>query len=415
MSSHRKPPKKKWCQTRLTFAAVQKPASPSNRALGCFSQFNVVSTPLDGNCMYSALIDQLRIPNLSAHQLRLDIVKYLQNHPDIVKNVDFKTEDEMTFDQYVTNMSQDGVWGDGIVLEVAVRMFSRAILIHHTDGNVIKLSAPEISENANPITLGFIPASGTGAGNHYISLHPHENLSQSLPDDPLATDNTHDVSFETNETSSECVPGAMPSDCPRSLDIGDYMNKTSSLPDDLKLDLLLKCWEPPDTYDLKFDATSKRVFRRPWLELYRPWIAYSKSQKGALCRYCVLFPQPVTRGLQGAFIVRPFTNYKDFHDTARSHMNCEWHKASHEAATNFIDTVSGKSVPVNQQISSHEATMIDANRQKLKPIVSSIIFCGTHDIALRGKNITCFYGVIIIIPECQKSGVRIPMGKKKFV
>ena len=164
------------------------------------------------------------------------------------------------------------------------------------------------------------------------------------------------------------------------------MSKTMPLEDDLKLSLLQKCWEPPDTYNFKFDATGKRVFRCPWLEQYKPWLAYSKSQKGAVCRYCVLFPQPVTRGLQGAFIVKPFTNYKDFHDSARSHANCEWHKASHEAATNFINTVTGKTLPVSQQVNVHEAAAIAANREKLEPIVSSVVFCATHDIALRGKT-----------------------------
>ena len=85
---------------------------------------------------------------------------------------------------------------------------------------------------------------------------------------------------------------------------------------------------------------------------------------GALCRYCVLFPQPVTRGLQGAFIVKPFTNYKDFHESAKSHANCEWHKASYEAATNFMNTVTGKALPVDQQLNYHEAAVIEANREK---------------------------------------------------
>lgn len=45
--------------------------------------------PADGNCMFSAVAHQLgpRISESSektAHQVRLEIVEYLRNHPDIV-------------------------------------------------------------------------------------------------------------------------------------------------------------------------------------------------------------------------------------------------------------------------------------------------------------------------------------------
>jgi len=241
------------------------------------------------------------------------------------------------------------VCGDGIVLEVVVKMFNRPVCVHESDGNIIKLSAPSLLTNAKPITLGFISASGTGTVNHYISLRSRDDepLNEDRGEFGIADDD-HSSCSKTETTAESVV-------VTKSSDIGDYMSNTVPLQEDLKLDLLQKCWEPPDTYNFKFDATSKRVFRRPWLEQYKPWLAYSKSQKGAVCRYCVLFPQPVSCGLQGAFIVKPFTNYKDFHDSARSHANCEWHRASHEAATNFINTVTGKSLPISQQVNAHEA------------------------------------------------------------
>ena len=160
------------------------------------------------------------------------------------------------------------------------------------------------------------------------------------------------------------------------------------IPDDLKLKLLQNCWTPTPTYDFKSAkiGSGNRSFQYKWLVQYAPWLAYSHSQPGALCRYCVLFSQKVTRGLQGAFIVNPLTNYKDFHGAATRHANCAWHKASQCDATNFIATMTRKCTLVDQQLHTEQSRIVDENRKKLYPIVSSIVYCGTHDIPLRGKT-----------------------------
>ena len=94
-------------------------------------------------------------------------------------------------------------------------------------------------------------------------------------------------------------------------DIGLYVRSSTTLNDTKKLDLLTNCYEPSETYDFKADATgpSQRCFRLAWLSTYSPWLSYSKHLKGALCKHCVLFPQPVGRGVQGSFIVTPFNKY----------------------------------------------------------------------------------------------------------
>lgn len=96
-------------------------------------------------------------------------------------------------------------------------------------------------------------------------------------------------------------------------DLGDFLGKGkhTGISDCLKLRLLTNPWSPNVTYDFKKDVTSdKRTFRYQWLADYAPWLAYSATLKGALCRFCVIFPPNVHRGTQGSFIVRAFTNYK---------------------------------------------------------------------------------------------------------
>jgi len=59
--------------------------------------------------------------------------------------------------------------------------------------------------------------------------------------------------------------------------------------------------------------------------------------KGAFCRICVLFKLSIHRGVQGGFIIRPFTKYKDFHASSRIHLSSNWHTESMSRAKDFMD------------------------------------------------------------------------------
>lgn len=168
------------------------------------------------------------------------------------------------------------------------------------------------------------------------------------------------------------------------LDIGGYIGK--NVPDALKYKFLNNTYEPSEIYDFKGDSEGARCFRHPWFSQYKPWLAYSPCQKRALCKHCVLFPQPASRGVQGAFIVRPFTKYKDFHEAARNHVASAWHRQAALSASNFLAVRKNPEFSVVCQIDMSVRKSIEENRKKLIPILSSIIFCATHDIALRGKT-----------------------------
>ena len=46
----------------------------------------------------------------------------------------------------------------------------------------------------------------------------------------------------------------------------------------------------------------------------------------------------------------------------------------------------GNKLNILEQTNSGLRKQIEYNRQKLKPIISSILFCTTHDLSLRGKT-----------------------------
>ncbi|XP_070158028.1 zinc finger MYM-type protein 1-like [Polyergus mexicanus] len=94
------------------------------------------------------------------------------------------------------------------------------------------------------------------------------------------------------------------------------------------------------------------------------------------------FPHGTLR-LQGGFIIRSFSKYNNFHESARNHAQSEWHKQAVAEAVSLIAIKEKKKLSIVNAIS--RADIIVKNREKLGSIVRTIVFCGTHDLALRGK------------------------------
>ena len=90
----------------------------------------------------------------------------------------------------------------------------------------------------------------------------------------------------------------------------------------------------------------------------------------------------------GSYKKTPFDKFKKFDDAAKSHKTSSWHKGAVEQAQNFLSTVKNPELRIINQMDTAMNEVIEKNRQKLSPILSSIIFCGTHDLAIRGKEFT---------------------------
>lgn len=169
-------------------------------------------------------------------------------------------------------------------------------------------------------------------------------------------------------------------------DIGHFIQNRKDMKDDMKYRLLTSPYKPFVDYAFKNDIPDgKRCFRYAWLAQYAPWLAYSPLLKGALCACCIVFPQPVHRGYQGAFISTAFTKYHVFHEAAKNHMASTWHRAAQQNAEAYLSVKKYPEREIMCQLDKSVKTAIANNRHKIFPIVSTIVFCGTHDISLRGK------------------------------
>lgn len=168
-------------------------------------------------------------------------------------------------------------------------------------------------------------------------------------------------------------------------DIGKWVGRGSLMTVEEKKRILQQCWKPPPNYNFEEDAKAlKRKFLYAWLDKYSPWLVYSSHLKGAFCLYCVIFAPPTStvRGVLGSFVVRPFTKYKRMHEFCKSHVGSSWHLTAMKAMHSFM-----VEVPIDiQMVSAHKKIMLE-NRKYISSLVSVVIFCGVHDLPLRGKQL----------------------------
>ncbi|KAL4120846.1 hypothetical protein QTP88_013462 [Uroleucon formosanum] len=161
-------------------------------------------------------------------------------------------------------------------------------------------------------------------------------------------------------------------------DIGHYIKNNLNINEDFKYKLLKNPWVPSIHYNFKKDiVVGNRAFLFKWFSIY-PWLAYSKIFKGTFCLYCVLFQTHVSHGgFQGQFINKPFQRYQKFLEKANNYSKTQWHIESSIRFNDFINMTS-KNSSVHQMINTNYKNKIDANRKKLIPILSSLIFLTVH-------------------------------------
>ena len=169
-----------------------------------------------------------------------------------------------------------------------------------------------------------------------------------------------------------------------------------ALTDQDKYFLLTSHFTPDATY--KFPLVShgrqNRSFQHRWLSQYNG-LVYSELDKGGYCKYCVLFGQAPSSvsNLTGVLITRPLTNLQKASEKLREHFTGvgthaarKYHLAAVEKAMHFRSVVEKKQLPVDQQLSKVRTERIAENREKLKSIAETVIFCGRQGIALRGHR-----------------------------
>ena len=175
-------------------------------------------------------------------------------------------------------------------------------------------------------------------------------------------------------------------------DVGTVFQEIARFSDAEKFRFIEHVWKPDPLFE--FPATLEsgdrlRKFKPDWLVRY-PWLVYSKYLDGAFCLPCLCFG--IEFGKNGSKLDKLFRSPLTFWTTAmakfRQHSSgkSEVHSHSVMAMQNFLLVMKNQVVPVEQQLDRLMQEQIRKNREIMKSIVKTVLFCGQNNIALRGRR-----------------------------
>eukprot|EP01112_Ceratiomyxa_fruticulosa_P019784 TRINITY_DN6564_c0_g2_i2.p1 TRINITY_DN6564_c0_g2~~TRINITY_DN6564_c0_g2_i2.p1 ORF type:complete len:290 (+),score=49.64 TRINITY_DN6564_c0_g2_i2:896-1765(+) len=134
--------------------------------------FTIKEIPPDGNCLYNAVADQLKIlgiPSPRDHHLILRncAVDYMVNHRDDFEPF-ISTEED--FEKYCARMRDSSVWGGQIELQALAHALKVPIIVHAADVPDVVMGE-EYIKFSNSIHLSY-HKHAYALGEHYNSVIP---------------------------------------------------------------------------------------------------------------------------------------------------------------------------------------------------------------------------------------------------
>jgi len=181
---------------------------------------------------------------------------------------------------------------------------------------------------------------------------------------------------------------ALPFAILKTYDIGLYTRMHTAVDDFTRFNLLKNHWVAPINYKYPFSLQNykgkeiRRYLNQKHLDCFS-WAVYSESQKGLFCKYCSLFySRNHGTGKNnytslGLLANKPLKNFKHLMGSTgdlHSHETTKYHKESILKAQNFLGIYENPSLEIVNQIDSHRLKTIKENRNRLRPIIQSILF-----------------------------------------
>ena len=152
-----------------------------------------------------------------------------------------------------------------------------------------------------------------------------------------------------------------------------------------KYEILTKHFLPPAHY--KFPGTYEngclRSFRYEYFK-NRPWLKYSPHLDAAFCVPCALFVND--RSNKQSLVTKPFRKWARYTSVIVEHAEKSYHRDCMTAAQAFKESVENPSNTVTCLFDKEREKRIKENRQIVKSIARTVLFCGRQCIALRGHR-----------------------------
>lgn len=132
--------------------------------------YNVVYNPRgDGNCQFSALSNFLQsngFENCTPRSLRQEVVQYLRDNPLNSEGQPLELFAGMAWDNYLSEMERNGVYGDQITLHGIAALYRMQITVVSTLGPDAQVTINEGERNRECVLGHF----AEGNGEHYLNL-----------------------------------------------------------------------------------------------------------------------------------------------------------------------------------------------------------------------------------------------------
>lgn len=156
---------------------------------------------------------------------------------------------------------------------------------------------------------------------------------------------------------------------------------------------------PPDNYNFPYNEVMKqgkltrKYAQRSHFEQF-PWLVLSDKDQGLYCKYCVLFSAGLGCGSQksvpfGKLVKEPLERFNKLLGMSGDlivHSRLQYHAGAVQAGKDFLKVYQNPSLEITNQMDSHRLRQIEENRQRLIPIIKTIIFCGRQGLSLRGHR-----------------------------
>jgi hypothetical protein len=144
----------------------------------------------------------------------------------------------------------------------------------------------------------------------------------------------------------------------------------------IRVHALKNTWVPDASF--KFPTSGKRnlKFQHSWFHRFC-WLAYSKEQHGAFCKYCVLFVPKAGVGTNhqrpGRLVISKYDKRKDALADFGVHQATDYHTDCMRAAENLLKVTRGEIPSVDVVLNSQLKQQIEENRKRIIPIIDTII------------------------------------------
>lgn len=239
-----------------------------------------------------------------------------------------------------------------------------------------------------------------------ISSYFNITSKKSKPNFPLEEDqNTIDgTSTGTTELISIQKPEAevgesIQSEITDELDIANFTCRSKMVSDYIKSIILKRSNIPSSKFQYPFSLHSKkgneekRFLRKNHFEKY-PWVEYSNLKHGLFCKICVLFLTSTKVGMHRTeqitkLVTEPINKFakllgKD--GVLEVHHNNGYHKDNAQKAIDFLSTYDKPKNEIINLLNDQRSKEVLENRERLRPIIKTILLLGRQNIPLRGHR-----------------------------